>query len=98
VRYERAAVRPGGWNYLEHKDETDPAVYAGHYAPAHAEMIFDRVWRTIGDILAMLVNLHLPPGTSLVEIPPDQRNPVRPRRFHSMVQGLHPPAEGKKQA
>ena len=75
-------------NYLEHKDETDPVVYAGRYVPVHAEKVFDAVWRTIADILAMLVSLHLPPGTILVEIPRDQRDPLRPRRFHFAVHGL----------
>lgn len=67
-------------NYLEHKDETDPTVYAHRYEPAHAEIIFDSVWRTIADLVAMLVSLHLATGTSLVEMPPEQRQPVRPRR------------------
>jgi hypothetical protein len=41
-------------NYLEHKDDTDPKVYAAHYDPVHAEDLFDRVWRTIADILAIV--------------------------------------------
>lgn len=75
-------------NYLEHGDETDPKAYANHYTPAHAEALFEKVWRTIADILAMLVSLHLPPGTSLVEISPEKRHPVRPRRFQYAVRGL----------
>jgi|SRR5580700_8784911 hypothetical protein len=72
-------------NYLEHKDGTDAAIFAHHYEPAHAEMIFDAVWRTIADILAMLVSLHLPAGTFLVETPAELRDPVRPRRFRYAV-------------
>jgi hypothetical protein len=68
-------------NFLEHKDNTDSGVYEGHYSPAHAEMLFEVVWRAIADILAMLVSLHLPPSTSLVEIPSEQRNKAMPRRF-----------------
>jgi hypothetical protein len=75
-------------NYLEHKRETDPATYEDRYAPAHAEMLFEAVWRAIADILAMLVSLHLPPGTALVEIPPGHRQSVRPRRFCFAVQGI----------
>src|SRR5260370_40440514 len=75
-------------NYLEHKDETDPKIYAGRYQPAHAERLFEDVWRTIADILAMLLSLHLPPGTALVEIPPDERDPVRRRRFRFAIQGF----------
>jgi hypothetical protein len=75
-------------NYLEHKDDTDPKVYEARYTPAHAEKLFDDVWRTIADILAMLVNLHLPPGSHLEEIPLNERNPVSPRRFRLQVKGL----------
>ena len=75
-------------NYLEHRDETDPARYARHYEPEHAEMIFDAVWRTIADIMAMLVSMHLPPNAMLVEIPTAQRDPVRRRRFRYAVRGL----------
>jgi len=72
-------------NVLEHKDETDHAAYAGRYEPAHAEQLFDRVWRTIADILAMLVSLHMPPRTKLVEIPEEERDKFRPRRFRFFV-------------
>jgi hypothetical protein len=75
-------------NYLEHKDGRDPSVFAGRYDPEHAEALFGAVWRTIADILAMLVSLHLPPGTSLVEIPVEQRDAVRRRRFHFAVRGI----------
>jgi hypothetical protein len=78
-------------NYIEHKDGTDAAIYAHHYEPAHAVMIFDAVWRTIADILAMLVSLHLPDGTILVEIPTELRDPLRPRRFRYAVRGLKAP-------
>ena len=76
-------------NYLEHKNETDRAIYEDRYKPGHAEMVFEAVWRTIADILAMLVSLHLPPGTALVEIPKEQRHPVRPRRFGFAVRGIN---------
>lgn len=72
-------------NFLEHKDDTDPAVYAHRYEPAHAEQLFDRVWRTIADILAMLVGLQMPPRAKLVEIPEEERDKVRPRRFRFAV-------------
>jgi hypothetical protein len=75
-------------NYLEHKDETNPRVYAGRYQPAHAERLFDDVWRTIADILALLFSFHLPSGTALVEIPSDDRDPVRPHRFRFVIKGF----------
>ena len=80
-------------NYLEHKDDTDPNVFASRYEPEHAEKVFEQVWRTIADILAMLVSLHLPPGVSLIEIPPGDRDPVRVRRFRYAVSGLAQPME-----
>jgi hypothetical protein len=75
-------------NYLEHKDDRDPKVFAARYDPAHAEKLFDSVWRAIADVLAMLVSLHLPPGTLLQEIPLNERDPVRPRRFRFQVKGI----------
>jgi len=78
-------------NYLEHKNDTDPAVYEDRYAPAHAEMLFEAVWRATADILAILVSLHLPDGTVLIEIPLEQRQPLRLRRFCFAVQGLPTP-------
>ncbi|MGA2725333.1 MAG: hypothetical protein ABSG79_23350 [Bryobacteraceae bacterium] len=78
-------------NYLEHRNDADPARFESRYAPTHAEMVFGAVWRTIADILAMLVSLHLPPGTTLLEIPPEQRHPAMPRRFCFEVQGIPTP-------
>ena len=75
-------------NYLEHKDQTDPSVYEYRYTAEHAEYLFQAAWRTIADILAMLTNLHLPSGTTLMEIPLEQRQPLRPRRFCFAVQGF----------
>lgn len=79
-------------NYLEHKDETDPAVFDVQYQPKHAEKIFSSVWCSIGNILAMLVSMHLPSGTNLVEIPVAERDPRSPRRFRFDVRGI-PPAD-----
>lgn len=68
-------------NYLEHKDDRDPKVFAARYDPVHSEKLFDTVWRTIADILAMLIGEHLSAGFKLAEISPERRDPVRPRRF-----------------
>jgi hypothetical protein len=75
-------------NYLEHKGEQDPKSFVHHYAPENAERLFEAVWRTAADILAMLISLRLPPGTSLIELPPDQRDPVMKRRFTFFVKGI----------
>jgi hypothetical protein len=66
--------------------------YEHRYSPAHAEELFDAVWRTIADILALFISLRLPPGRSLVELPPEQRNANRPRRFVFAIHGIS--AEG----
>jgi hypothetical protein len=69
-------------DYLEHKkDGTDPKIFADRYTPERAEMLFENVWRTIADILASLVTMHLPSCVKLAEIPPERRNPVQPYRF-----------------
>src|ERR1051326_9133209 len=43
-------------NYQEHKDDRDSTVFAGRYELAHSEKLFDSVWRTIADVLAMLIS------------------------------------------
>jgi len=43
--------------------------FPGRYDPALSEKLFESVWRTIADILAMLVSLHFSTGKSLEEIP-----------------------------
>jgi hypothetical protein len=75
-------------NYLEHKGEQDPKRFAHHYEIGNAEKLFEAVWRTAADILPMLISPHLPPSTLLVEIPPDQRNPVMKQRFNFFVKGI----------
>lgn len=75
-------------NYLEHKDEKDPKVFANRYDPEHAERLFYAVWHTIVDVLAMLISLHLQQGWTLVDIPEDQRHPVARKRFQFHVAGL----------
>jgi hypothetical protein len=75
-------------NYLEHKDDRDPKVFASRYDLAHSEKLFDSVWRTTADILVMLLSLHFPPGTLLEEIKRDERDSVRPRRFRFQVKGI----------
>jgi hypothetical protein len=75
-------------NYHEHKDDRDSNVFAGRYEQAHSEKLFDSVWRTIADILAMLISLNFPEGALLDEIPREQRDPARPRRFRFQVKGI----------
>jgi hypothetical protein len=66
-------------DYLEHRkgDQT----FADHYDPAHAEGMFDAVWRMCADILAALLAQKMPAGFSIREIPEEERDPLNPRRF-----------------
>jgi hypothetical protein len=61
-------------NYLEHKDDRDSSMFEGRYDPTHSEELFESVWLTIADILAMLISLHFPEGTLLDKIPREQRD------------------------
>jgi hypothetical protein len=76
-------------NFLEHG--APHADYSGRYDPEHAEALFGAVWRTVANILAALIGMHLRP--LLVEIPVNERSPVNPRRFRFAVEGLSPPEE-----
>jgi len=76
-------------NFLEHGGPQ--ADYSSRYNPEHAETLFDAAWRTVANILAALIGLHLRP--LLVEIPTNERSPVNPRRFRFAVEGLSPPEE-----
>jgi hypothetical protein len=75
-------------NYLEHKDERDPGVFSSRYDAGHSEKLFESVWRAIADILAMLVGLHMSAGFTIAEIPPEERDSVRPRRFRLFRPGF----------
>lgn len=74
-------------NFLLHR-KPFRADYGHRYRPEHAEMIFDAVWRTIADILAVLLGMRL--YWDLVEIPPNERPAMWPRRFRPAVKGLSP--------
>ena len=77
-------------DFLEHGSHR--ADYSSRYHPEHAEKLFDNVWRTIANILAVLLGMYLEPST-LVEIPISERNAATPRRFRFAVPGLSAPEE-----
>jgi hypothetical protein len=56
--------------WIEHPTG-DRKQFQKFYDPKYAEWLFDTVWRTIADILPVLLELHLPHGTLLVEQRPD---------------------------
>jgi len=66
--------------YLEHQKMTQEEV-AGFYSLARAEELFEVVWITIEEILALLMEADLPAGACLREIPESERSPSIPLRF-----------------
>jgi hypothetical protein len=77
-------------NFLEHKSHTNPSAFSSRYEPSHAEGLFEAAWQAIAEVLAALISTHFPPGVTLVEIPPEQRNAALPRRFGFAVEGIPP--------
>jgi len=77
-------------NFLEHASPAGD--YSARYTPSHAEKLFDAVWRTIANILAALLGMHIAP-VELVEIPVNERRPGLPRRFGFAVPGISAPEE-----
>ena len=77
-------------NFLEHKSDANPSAFKSRYEPSHAEELFDAAWQAIAEVLAALISMHFPPGVTLVEIPPEQRNAALPRRFGFAMEGIPP--------
>ena len=66
--------------WLEHQ-RGDRQQFKKFYQPEYAEALFDAVWRTITDILPVLLELRLMEGVRLVEQPPDDPGPRWAQRF-----------------
>jgi hypothetical protein len=73
--------------WVEHQ-RGDRKTFHKFYDPKHAEWLFDKVWRTITDILPVFLELHLPHGTRLIEQHPDDPNPRWPNRFRYDIPAL----------
>jgi hypothetical protein len=71
-------------HFLEHRKE-EPEKFTDFYVPSYAEALFDAVWRTIADILVVLLALNLPPRVGLVEIPISERSGPLFRRFRFVI-------------
>ncbi len=67
-------------HYLEHRKE-EQAKFAKYYNPKQAEVLFDSAWRTMADIFPVFIESHFPRSHSIAEIPPNERDPSRRRRF-----------------
>lgn len=65
---------------VEHPS-ADRRAYQEFYQVSSAEALFDAVWRTTVEILAMLLALRLPKGFVLIEQSPDDPGPRWPKRF-----------------
>ncbi len=66
--------------WLEHP-VGDRKKYQKFYAPEHAEGLFDAVWRTIVDILVVLLQLRMHDGWTIVRQHPDDPGPKWPQTF-----------------
>lgn len=67
--------------WVEHQ-QGDRKQFEKFYKPDYAEMVFHAVWDAIVTILAVMLEVHLPHGTKLVEQHPDDPSPRCPNRFH----------------
>jgi hypothetical protein len=65
--------------FLEHQD-SDPKSFAKFYQLAYIELLFEEVWNTIVDLIAVLLESKLPHGTKLA-LPDLNKNPNWPNRF-----------------
>jgi hypothetical protein len=65
--------------FLEHQD-SDQKQFAKFYQLPYAESLFDTVWNTIVDLIALLFESKLPYGTKLA-LPDLKKNPKWPNRY-----------------
>ena len=65
--------------FLEHQD-SDSKQFAEFYQLKYIERLFEEVWNTIVDLLAVLLESRLPYGTKLA-LPDLKKNPKWPNRF-----------------
>jgi hypothetical protein len=65
--------------FLEHQD-SDPEPFAKFYDPQYASYLFEEVWNTIVDLLALLLEMKLPNDTKLA-LPDPKTMPNWRNRF-----------------
>lgn len=73
-----AAIRN---DHLEHRKPLPEDFVAAFYTLEQAELLFANAWQAMEGIAAVLLQTLLPPGTSLLEIPEDERDPTIRKRF-----------------
>lgn len=67
-------------DFLEHRKK-EMAEFAIYYRPQTAEMLFEHAWRTMAELLPAFIEARFAPTCSIAEIPKEQRNPNRVRRW-----------------
>lgn len=72
--------------FLEHQD-SDPKLFAKFYDIKYVEVLFDDVWNTIVELLAVLLEAKLPSHTKLA-LPDRNEMPNWPNRFVFQVSGV----------
>lgn len=65
---------------LDHPLANEPD-FTSYYEPKKAEMLFEHCWRTMAELLPVFIETRFSPAWSIAEIPIDQRDPNRPRRW-----------------
>ena len=74
--------------FVEHQ-EGKRTEFRKFYDNAFVEQLFELVWGTVVDLLVLLFNLKLRPGTHIVVNDPDVHGPW-PNRFRWVIDGLGP--------
>jgi hypothetical protein len=64
--------------------------YKKFYQPSSVEVLFDTVWRSIIDILSMLLFLHIPKQFAVEDLGSNDPRRERPNRFRFHLVGLSP--------
>jgi hypothetical protein len=77
-------------NIVEHPS-AERGAYAKFYRPSNVEILFDNVWRTIVDILSMLLFLHLPKQFAVEDLGSNDPQREWPNRFRFYLVGVEPP-------
>lgn len=72
--------------FLEHQD-SDPKLFAKFYDTKYVEVLFEEVWNTIVELLAVLLEAKLPSHTKLA-IPDPNQMPNWPNRFVFHLTGV----------
>lgn len=72
--------------FLEHQD-SDPKLFAKFYDIKYVEVLFEEVWNTIVDLLAVLLEAKLPNHTKLA-LPDRNKMPNWPNRFVFHISGV----------